>query len=48
MLETPEERIRLLKAGMDEKSIEELYIRYNNFKIVGKPVIFKIDNQKYV
>ncbi|MFU8768052.1 MAG: hypothetical protein ACNA7I_10400 [Candidatus Methanoperedens sp.] len=43
MLENPEERIRLLKAGMDMKSIEELYIRYNNFKIVRRPVIFKRD-----
>ena len=43
MLETSEERIRLLKAGVDEKFIEELYIKCNHFKIVGTPVLFKTD-----
>ena len=35
MLETPKERIKLLKAGITGKQIEELYILYNNFKVVG-------------
>lgn len=35
MLETMEERVKLLKAGFDGKSIEELYIKYNNIKILG-------------
>lgn len=39
MLETPIERIKLLKAGISGKKIEELYIAYNNFKIVHSPVI---------
>ncbi len=39
MLETPPERVRLLKAGISGKKIEELYIAYNNFKIVHSPVI---------
>jgi hypothetical protein len=39
MLETPLERIKLLKAGISGKKIEELYITYNNFKIVHSPVI---------
>lgn len=47
MLETPEERIRLLKAGVDTKFIEELYIKCNHFKIVGTPVLFKEDEKKY-
>ncbi len=34
MLETPEERIKLLKAGYTGKTIEKLYIQLNNFKIV--------------
>ncbi len=37
MLETPEERVKLLKAGFDGKTIEELYIKYNNLKIVRCP-----------
>jgi hypothetical protein len=34
MLETPEERIKLLRAGYTGKTIEMLYIQFNNFKIV--------------
>ncbi len=36
MLETARERVALMKAGIDGKTIEHLYIRLNNFKIVGK------------
>ncbi len=35
MLETSRERVALLKAGIDGKTIEHLYIRLNNFKVVG-------------
>ena len=35
MLETAQERIKLLKAGISGNQIEELYILYNNFKVVG-------------
>jgi hypothetical protein len=35
MLETPKERIKLLKAGITGTQIEELYILYNNLKVVG-------------
>jgi len=28
MLETPEERVKLLRAGIDGKTIEKLYIIY--------------------
>ncbi|VVB56396.1 Uncharacterised protein [uncultured archaeon] len=34
MLETIEERVKLLKAGLTGKEIEELYIANNNFKII--------------
>lgn len=43
MFETPEERVKLLKAGIDGKTIEELYILYNNFKIVHIPILFDDD-----
>jgi hypothetical protein len=33
MLETPEQRIKLLKAGFSGKEIERLYIENNNFKM---------------
>jgi hypothetical protein len=35
MLETANERILLLKAGITGKQIEELYISLNNFEIAG-------------
>jgi len=35
MLETPKERIKLLKAGITGNQIEELYILCNNIKVVG-------------
>jgi len=41
MLETSEERVRLLKAGITGKEIERLYIMYNKLKIVTKPVLFE-------
>jgi hypothetical protein len=37
MLETPQERIKLLRAGFTSKIIEKLYIEGNNFKIVRLP-----------
>ncbi len=42
MLETPEKRIKLLKAGYTGKTIEELYIEQNNFKIVHIPPIVEL------
>jgi len=40
ILGTSKERVRLLKNGIKGKTIEELYIRYNNFKIIQSPVLF--------
>ena len=42
MLETPQERVRLLKAGIDGKTIERLYIIFNNLKIVHTPLLFEL------
>jgi hypothetical protein len=42
MLETIEERVKLLKAGFFGKAIEKLYIESNNFKIVHSPVIIEL------
>jgi hypothetical protein len=42
MLETPEERIKLLKAGYTGKTIEKLYIEQNNFKIIHAPPIVEL------
>jgi hypothetical protein len=42
MLETPEERVTLLKAGIPGKTIEGLYVMYNNFKIVRAPMLFEL------
>jgi len=35
MLETASERVALLKAGVDGKTIEHLYVILNNFNLVG-------------
>ena len=39
MLQTAKERVALLKAGISGKSIERLYLIYNNIKIVGNPLL---------
>lgn len=41
MLETREERVRLLKAGILGNKIEELYISGNNFKILNQAILFE-------
>jgi hypothetical protein len=38
MFETAQERIQLLKAGITGNQIEELYILYNNFTVVGNQI----------
>ncbi len=40
MIETSEERVRLLKKGVKSKTIEELYIKYNRLKLVKRPILF--------
>jgi len=40
MLEKSEERVRLLKNGVQRRKIEELYIKYNRFKIIHNPILF--------
>ena len=42
MLETTEERAKLLKAGFIGKTIEQLYIEINNFKIVRTPAFTEL------
>ncbi len=37
MLETSQERVKLLKAGISTKTIEHLYLKSNCFKIIGIP-----------
>ncbi len=43
MYETCEERVKLLRSGIDGKMIEKLYLKYNNFKIIYRPVLFVIE-----
>ncbi len=42
MLETPEERIELLRKGYTGKEIETLYNKFNNIKIINTPINFEI------
>lgn len=41
MFETREERVKLLKSGIDGRTIENLYIKNNNFKIIDRPILFE-------
>ncbi len=42
MLETPQERVKLLKVGINIKTIEKLYVVQNNFKIVRTPILIEV------
>ncbi len=42
MFETSRERVQLLKKGLTQKQIEDLYIKGNNFKIVNLPLLIKL------
>lgn len=42
MLETPEERIKLLRAGFAGETIERLYIERNNIKVVRTPPLIEL------
>jgi hypothetical protein len=42
MLETSQERIKLLKAGLTGNTIEELYIKCNNFRIERNPIVLEL------
>lgn len=45
ILETPEERVRLLKAGIHGKDIEKIYVAYNGFKMVmGNVLVDSTEN----
>jgi len=39
VLETAQERVKLLKAGQTGRQIESRYIHLNGFKIVGKNIL---------
>lgn len=45
MLETREERVRLLKEGVDGKAIEKLYLEANNFKVIKGNILFIGENE---
>jgi len=40
ILGTSDERVRYLKRGVKIKTIEELYIQKNEFKILKSPLLF--------
>jgi len=42
MLETSEKRIKLMRTGLTQKQIEEMYIEGNDFKIVSLPILVEI------
>lgn len=42
MLETSQERVKLLRKGMPAKKIEQIYLESNDFIIIKIPVLFEI------
>lgn len=44
VLETTEERVRLLKAGYTGKQIETVYVEMNGFRVVKASVLFERSN----
>lgn len=40
VLESAEERVKLLKAGISGKAIEWRYVEDNGFKLTGHPSVF--------
>ncbi len=42
LLKNPQERVKLLKAGITRKTIERLYIAGNDSKIVNSPVFLEL------
>lgn len=43
MLESSKARIKLLKLGFSEKTIKEIYIKYNDFTIVQSPIPLQVE-----
>jgi len=46
MLETSQERVKLLRAGIPAKTMEQLYLKSNNFKIISTPILFVAVNMR--
>lgn len=42
MFETSQERVQLLKNGLTQKQIEDLYVKGNNLKIVNLPLLIEL------
>jgi len=43
MLDTSEERVKLLKSGIDGKAIEKLYLIYNDIKMVNINLLYNTE-----
>ena len=42
MLETSEERVKLLRTGFTQKQIEELYIEGNDLRMANPPILIEM------
>lgn len=41
MLETSQERVKLLKAGLTGKQIEKIYLKVNDFRLINGNLLFE-------
>lgn len=48
MLETMQERVKLLKTGLSGKCIENLYITGNNMKIINVNLLYTVEESPIV
>jgi hypothetical protein len=44
ILGTSEERVRLLKSGIDRKTLKKLFIEYNRLHIIKNPILFNFND----
>lgn len=47
MLETPEERIKMLREGIIGKEVERLYLENKCIKLIKTPILFKLVEMDY-
>ncbi len=42
ILDSPEERVKLLRAGIERKQIEKMWLEHNNIKVISGTIL-KLD-----
>ncbi len=40
ILASPDERVKLLRAGITGKQIEKIFVELNNYRLINTPVLY--------